>query len=145
MSVTIRCVDVGKTTDGEFDASCAVMRSVGWGAGLAEVPPKQIQMRASTVFLHAVVGGSVVGTCQYEPHSQRLRRLAVDPGYQGQGIGTKLVEHVFLLARDHGHICVYVKPVFTALEWYIRRGGFEFCPRTTARSECVVLKKEWRA
>ena len=57
------------------------------------------------VLLHAtrVVGVALAWTSAY------LKDLVIDPAYQGRGLGSALLEHVFAIFRQRGEPCVDLK------------------------------------
>ncbi|OBZ71676.1 putative N-acetyltransferase YitI [Grifola frondosa] len=57
----------------------------------------------------------------------RFRKFACDPSFQGQGIGTKLLEHVFSIARSELKCdVVWCDARISAAGWYERRGMIRF-------------------
>lgn len=55
--------------------------------------------------------------------SARFRKFACDVAFQGQGIGTKLLKHVFGIARSElGCDSVWCDARLSSADWYERRG-----------------------
>ncbi|KZT33586.1 hypothetical protein SISSUDRAFT_1066016 [Sistotremastrum suecicum HHB10207 ss-3] len=53
----------------------------------------------------------------------RFRKFACDPSYQGQGVGTKLLKHVFDAARsDMGAKTIWCSARVETQPWYEKRG-----------------------
>ncbi|NMY36752.1 MULTISPECIES: GNAT family N-acetyltransferase [unclassified Pseudomonas] len=73
------------------------------------------------VLLHAtrVVGVALAWTSAY------LKDLVIDPAYQGRGLGSALLEHVFAIFRQRGEPCVDLKVMahnLKARDMYARHG-----------------------
>jgi GNAT superfamily N-acetyltransferase len=71
--------------------------------------------------LVATLSGEIVGTVGLEKNV--LRSFFVDPAYQGQGVGTALLEEIEGLAAANGHFSLAVAASVTAEHFY-RRHGF---------------------
>lgn len=55
--------------------------------------------------------------------SARFRKFATDPGYQGKGIGTRLLAHMFSFARSDLHAnVVWCDARVSSSRWYRKRG-----------------------
>ncbi len=71
--------------------------------------------------------GPIIGTVRllYEREEPYLERLAVDPSYQGSGLGGDLVDRIEDVARGQDASCIQLT-TFDGhpflLEWYERRG-----------------------
>ena len=79
-------------------------------------------------FLLAEDQGRIVGVGQVKPHadgSRELASLAVIPEYQGQKVGSKLVQA--LLAREQGRIYLFC---IAKLAGYYAQFGFKLVQRT---------------
>lgn len=59
----------------------------------------------------------------YSPKFSELRSLAVEPTYQGRGIGRRLVEACLELARERN---VFEVMVITSTDEFFRQCGFDF-------------------
>lgn len=74
----------------------------------------------------AVCRGQIVGFAALEIYSEKfseLRSLAVDPAYQGQGIGRRLVQACLDLAKQRN---VFEVMAITSTDEFFRRCGFDF-------------------
>lgn len=74
----------------------------------------------------ALVGERIVGFGAleiYSPKFSELRSLAVEPGFQGRGIGRRLVEACLELARQRN---VFEVMAITSTDEFFRRCGFDF-------------------
>ena len=74
----------------------------------------------------ATVSGKIEGFAALEIYSTKLaelRSLAVAPGFQGQGIGRKLVQACLELARDRR---VFEVMAITSSDDFFHRCGFDF-------------------
>ena len=72
-------------------------------------PPEFIVERTLD-FLVATVRGRVVGCAhleEYSPSLAELRSLVVDPAYQGQGVGVKLVAEIEALAKRRDYPTIF--------------------------------------
>ena len=79
----------------------------------------------STGFV-AIADGTIVGFAALEIYSEKfseLRSLAVDPAYQGHGIGRRLVQACLDLAKQRN---VFEVMAITSTEEFFRRCGFDF-------------------
>lgn len=61
------------------------------------------------------------------PIAVRFRKFACDPGYQGRGIGTKLLAHAVLFANSElkGDV-LWCDARMATLDWYRKRGLIPF-------------------
>ncbi|HSX06416.1 MAG TPA: GNAT family N-acetyltransferase [Candidatus Saccharimonadia bacterium] len=81
----------------------------------------------------AFVGDSMVGVSEiYEDAQDRRRlyiaRLAVDPGSQGQHVGTRLVDHAASLAIRQGYDMLSTFPATERSEDFFVSRGFKWPP-----------------
>ena len=86
--------------------------------------------------------GAPVGGVTYVPDSERstsefddpeaggIRMLAVDPTYQGRGVGRALVETCIARARaqDRRRVILHSTPVMVKAQALYKRLGFQFAP-----------------
>ena len=77
--------------------------------------------------LAASIDNNIVGfvICSVKGDSLHIHRLAVSPEYQGRGIGTSLIEHLFNKCNEHNIMYVTLKSKKTndkAQRFYERRG-----------------------
>ncbi|KAH9889892.1 acyl-CoA N-acyltransferase [Cubamyces lactineus] len=57
----------------------------------------------------------------------RFRKFACDPTYQGRGIGSRLLQHVFgVAAKELGCSVIWCDARLSASTWYERRGMQKF-------------------
>jgi amino-acid N-acetyltransferase len=79
--------------------------------------------RLAGLVLVAHAGGRVVGSAALEPYdaSGLLRSVAVDPSFQGRGLGVRLTEATLSLARDRRIQRIYLLTE-TASEFFPRFG-----------------------
>jgi amino-acid N-acetyltransferase len=102
---TIRCARV---SDAAAIASL-IQRYVPSGTLLPR-SPEFIAERAID-FLVATLDGRVIGCVhleEYSPSLAEVRSLAVDPAYQGRGVGIALVDAVEHLASQRGYATLFV-------------------------------------
>lgn len=67
----------------------------------------------------------VIGTLMLTPHENgiiKMRQVAIDEGYQGEGIGSKMVEYAEAYALDHGFHTMEMHARKTAVPFYTRLG-----------------------
>ena len=79
---------------------------------------------------------SVIGCVQYDPSSNRLRQMVVDPAYQSQGIGSKLVDLCKLEAIQNGHDTLRVTASHKAIAYFRSKG---FVAVDTANSSKEIM------
>ena len=79
-------------------------------------------------------GAQVVGVAAVESYDQGalLRSVAVDPAYQGQGVGQRVVTAALEMARQDGAEAVFL--LTTTAERFFPRFGFAEIPRTAVPS-----------
>ncbi|KAG7350987.1 acetyltransferase GNAT domain containing protein [Nitzschia inconspicua] len=71
--------------------------------------------------------GVAVGTVQYDPATNRLRQLIVDPAHRRQNLGARMVDAVKTEAIDHHQRdCLKVQAWLDSAPFYARQG---FVPR----------------
>ncbi len=81
----------------------------------------------------AQVGEEIVGCCAAIPDPEgrwELSKMAVDPAYQGRGIGEKLGRAVigYVLSRQPTELYLLTNSSLTGAIRLYRRLGFEHCP-----------------
>jgi ribosomal protein S18 acetylase RimI-like enzyme len=76
------------------------------------------------IFRVATMGGKVVGWSLAEVRRDELylMRLFVDPEYQGHGVGSQLLKHLYPLAGDKPITLSVLKPNLPALIFYKKHG-----------------------
>jgi amino-acid N-acetyltransferase len=76
--------------------------------------------------------GAIIGCAAVELYGDTalLRSVAVDPGWQGRGLGTELVEKITWLARDRGAHTLFL--LTTGAAEYFAALGFAECTRDDA-------------
>lgn len=135
MTGQLRVVDLDSPAT--HDLRRRVLRDHGTGAGV-EFPE---DARPGTVHLGVVdEGGALLAVAtvlpEPTPHrpgaaAARLRGMAVEPGRQGSGVGTLLLDAVVARARAGGHTVIWANGRDGALGFYERHGwaivgnGFE--------------------
>lgn len=105
-----------------------------------------------TLHLGARIGGRLVGVVtmfaeappgREDVTAMRFRFMAVEPAFQGRGIGRALMADVITRTRAAGAHFVWANGRDTALEFYRRLGfavvGDAFCDSTSGLSHHVVL------
>ena len=92
----------------------------------------QFMLHATPAVLVAHDGECLVGSVGLECYEDVgiLRSLAVTSETRGSGLGTRLVEELFALAREEGPRELYL--LTTTAENYFPRFGFEIIPREQA-------------
>lgn len=106
-----------------------IVRLIGQNVASGELLPRSlefVQMHADH-FVVAERDGAVVGCAhldEYAPSLAEVRSLAVDPAYQGAGIGGALVDGLERRARSRGYATLFA--VSNSLEFFQRRG---YAPR----------------
>ncbi|GIT91838.1 N-acetyltransferase [Jannaschia pagri] len=94
------------------------------------------------IHLGAERSGSLVGVASFYsdgPTSARLRKLAVDPAYQGQGLGRALVQAGALVLRQAGCDTLWCDARATALTFY-HGLGFTIAPDSFEKSGLAYHK-----
>lgn len=82
-----------------------------------------------TVFV-ASIDSEIVGAVrieEMEPHRAKLSRLGVGEPWKGEGVGSRLLDHVEGFAREHGYttLCLTTPEDHPYLVKMYRRRGFE--------------------
>jgi GNAT superfamily N-acetyltransferase len=105
--------------------------------------------------LAATASGIVVGCASFYPVScewasdltpaTQLRFMAVEPTYQGRGVGTALLDMALAELRRRGMNLLWANARDTALGFYLGAGfstieGSGFIPEDTGLSHTVVIK-----
>jgi len=105
-----------------------------------------------SVHLAAWDGDRVVGTVRIlpaghtgDPEAWQLRSMAVDPEYQGQGIGRRLLEAVVEEARRRGVGLLWANARTSALGFYTKAGwqahGEEFLHPASGLPHYVITRE----
>jgi GNAT superfamily N-acetyltransferase len=95
-------------------------RPLGMPPGSEENPRE-----AACRHLVAVEGGSVIACLIFdpcEPEAGRLMQMAVDPTWQRQGVGRRLVQALEQAAREEGRCRIWLHARESALVFYERLG-----------------------
>ncbi len=86
-----------------------------------EFSPKGLNKLAQKRDMYvATEGDTILGTASLENNT--IFTVFVHPKYHGQGIGTKLMDHVEWVARKRGYPCVTLFASITALQFYEKLG-----------------------
>jgi len=99
----VKAPAVGPMKAGELERVLALLQRLGLPvAGLAE--------HAGTAFVARERGGAIVGSAALEVHGSEalLRSVAVEPAWQGSGLGRRLTEAALGLASRLGLSRVYL-------------------------------------
>ena len=105
----------------------AIRRLIDRNVADGTLLPRSAQFIAmhSPHFLVAEEDGSVIGCVhldEYAPSLAELRSLAVEPGWQGNGVGRALVQATMAFARRRGYATLFA---VSNDEAFFRRFGFE--------------------
>lgn len=74
--------------------------------------------------------------------SAQLRKFATDPNFQGQGIGSKVIEHVLQELKHHGVNSLWCDARESASGFY-QRLGFQLGTRVFYKYDLPYLKAEF--
>jgi GNAT superfamily N-acetyltransferase len=95
----------------------------------AERVPSAYDLMPETVHIGAFDGERVVGCASVfpdpyvdEPNAWRLRGMAVDPAYQGQGIGRLVLDAATAAAEQAGAPSIWANGRVSAMAFYQRLG-----------------------
>jgi predicted N-acetyltransferase YhbS len=95
----------------------------------APMVPSAYDLESTTVHIGAFDGETVVGCATVfpeasdeEPLAWRLRGMAVDPAYQGQGIGGRVLDAATHAAAAAGAPLIWANGRVTAMAFYQRLG-----------------------
>jgi amino-acid N-acetyltransferase len=130
------CVQLRQAELGDLPAVLALL-------GNTKLPTQGVEPRALRDFIVAEREGKLVGVVGLEiyRHSALLRSAAVDPSWQGTGVGRALVERALDLSRERGIHDVYL--LTTTAEHYFPRFGF-CCVNRDSVPEAVQASVEFR-
>ena len=105
---------------------------------LWSVEPRSAEYSVTSTRSVHVVGlsaGRVIGCAQFDPETDRLRQMVVDPRFRRHGVGLRLVRRVESEARRHGRSQLSVHAWEQSRSFYERAG---FQPAGDVRSDAVV-------
>lgn len=108
------------------------------------IPEKLYKGTSNTTFV-CIADNDCVGWASYNHEYSILDGVYVDPQYQGQQIGSKLIDRVESLAKDDNeYIFVYANP---HLEDFYSDKGYDFLYTEYMESfsdpvKCLVMKKK---
>ena len=118
MPATIRCA---RASDAAAIASL-IQRYVPSGTLLPRAP--EFIAEQAIDFLVATLDGQVIGCVhlyEYSPSIAEVRSLAVDPAYQGRGVGVALIDAVERLAGQREYATLFA---VSQNEAFFRRRGY---------------------
>ncbi|SEI39095.1 Acetyltransferase (GNAT) domain-containing protein [Dyadobacter sp. SG02] len=69
---------------------------------------------------------SVISLFADDDQRIRFRKFATLPGFQGKGLGSKLLRHALTYAQAHGYSCIWCDARTDALAFYERFGFKKF-------------------
>ena len=87
--------------------------------------PGELEREKDDILIGAYEDDEMLGCCLLtvvEPHTVRLRQMAVKTGLQGKGIGRVLMQFAENLARDRGHTKLVMHARKTAVGFYEKLG-----------------------
>lgn len=87
--------------------------------------PEQLEAEKRDLHLVAVDDGRVVGCLVLTPlggGAVQMRQVAVEPSWQGKGVGKRLVETSEALARERGYAEMVLHARETAVDFYLKQG-----------------------
>ena len=90
-------------------------------------------------FFVCMLGKNVVGYAAYNPRSQELLAVYVDPDYVRQGVATSLVEALLTHAREHSVDSLWLDASLNAVPFY-KAVGFAPVKETTHAFDGVPLE-----
>lgn len=91
------------------------------------IPASYIQPPAESVDIHlgAFLSGKIIGCCVLTERGNgqvQLRQMAVDPHFQGQGIGAAIVQFAEKVAREKGIHKLYLHARNPVMPFYAKSG-----------------------
>jgi amino-acid N-acetyltransferase len=122
---------VGPMKAGELENVLALLKRLG-------LPVEGLAEHAGTALVARERGGTVVGSAALEVHGSEalLRSVAVDPAWQGSGLGRRLTEAALAMANRIGLSRVYL--LTETAEKFFPKFGF----RAVTRDEVPEAVRE---
>ncbi len=87
--------------------------------------PEELEKEKGNLMMAAYDDDKMLGCCMLvaeEPHTVRLRQMAVRNDLQGKGVGKALIQFAENLARDHGYRRITMHARKNALGFYEKMG-----------------------
>lgn len=100
-----------------------------------EIPPNFSEVITKLDWLIASFGDEIVGTGFLDADKAEVGAIFVDPKYQRNGIGFKILNKIENIAKKKKIVTLYLDATLSAVEFY-KASGYE----TTERSKCVLGK-----
>jgi predicted GNAT family N-acyltransferase len=141
MEITLRIIAHGS----EAYAAAVALRAriLRWPLGL-DFTPQQLAAEAADTHLAAFAGDRLIGCLlltKVNEDEVKMRQVAVEEAYRGQGVGSRLVAFSEQAARDQGFRTMVLHAREEAVPFYLRLG---YAPVGEPFIEVTIPHREMR-